>query len=122
VPGPRRGTTTTANVGPSVPVSSPFMAFAFGTDATGFTVDLVTLEKLLSIGWVDSVVGTVTATGVVTVVVTLVVVGIERASAVVVVSRGCAVVVVVGDVLDVVAEVRVNTSTSSSTGLDHINR
>jgi hypothetical protein len=122
VPGPRRGTTTTASVGPSVPVSAPFMAFAFGTDATGFAVDLVTLEKLLSIGWVDSVVGAVVTTGVVTPVVTVVVVGTECASDVVVVIGGGAVEPVVGEVLDAVAEVRVKTSTSRSTGLDHINR
>lgn len=122
MPGPRRGTTTTTSVGPSVPVSSPFMAFAFGADATGFAVDLVTLEKLLSIGWVDSVVGTVVTTGAVTFVVTFVVVGTERASDVVVVIGGCAVVAVVGEVLDAVAEVRVKTSTSRRTGLDHINR
>jgi hypothetical protein len=119
VPGPRRGTSTTASVGPSVPDSSPFIALALGTDATGFSVDLVTLEKLLSTGWVGTVVGTDVVTGgVVRVVVR--VVGIVTAS-VVVVARTCAVGTVV-DVLDAVAEVRVKTSTRSSTGLDHISR
>jgi hypothetical protein len=84
VPGPRRGTSTTASVGPSVPDSSPFIALALGIDATGFSVDLVTLEKLLTTGWVGVVVGTVVTTGLVTTGVVNRVVGIATASVVLV--------------------------------------
>jgi hypothetical protein len=47
-PGPRSGTSTDSKPGSRVPDSSPLIALAFEIGAAGLTVDVVTLEKLLS--------------------------------------------------------------------------
>jgi hypothetical protein len=100
------------------------MAFAFDIGATGFTLEVVTLEKLFAtddvVPVVFVVVFAVTITGVVVVVIGSV--------DVVVAETG----VVTGDVEEGGRDeaagpcgdeaVRVNTSTSSRSGLDHINR
>jgi hypothetical protein len=120
-PGPRRGTSTVSRPGPSVPDRSPLNALAFDIGATGLTLVVVTLEKLLA---TDDVVGgvfAVTSTGIVRVlgaIVDVVVVGTW---------------VVTGDVEEgggdeatgtrgVDLAVRVKTSTRSKSGLDHIKR
>ena len=114
VPGPSKGTSTRGVPGVNSPVSAPLNAGALGTGATDFTVEFVTLAKLLSAGCP-------VAGGVVVVVVVRA--GEDR---VVVVDVGA--VVVLDDVVVGVAVVRgpdvesVKTRTSSSTGLDHINR
>jgi hypothetical protein len=100
--------------GVNSPASAPLNAGALGTGATDFTVEFVTLAKLLSAGCpVDGGVAGVVVVGA----------GEDR---VVVVDVGA--VVVLDDVVVGVAVVRgpdvesVKTRTSSSTGLDHINR
>jgi hypothetical protein len=44
LPGPWSGTSTDSRPGSSVPESAPLMAFAFDIGATGFTLEVVTLE------------------------------------------------------------------------------
>jgi hypothetical protein len=104
------------------------MAFAFEIGATGFTLEVVTLEKLLATDHVVTVVFAATITGVDGGVVLFVVVLLVVMLVVVVTGTW----VVTGDVEegggDEAAgargdvEVRVKTSTRSRSGLDHINR
>src|SRR5271154_5028058 len=109
--------------GARAPESSPLMALAFDIDATGFTLEVVTLEKLLATDDVVRVVFVVfvaTITGVEGVVVAIVEVVVAGAW------------VVTGDVEEGgrdeaagscgAVAVRVKTSTSSRSGLDHIKR
>jgi hypothetical protein len=124
-PGPRRGTSTVSKPGPSVPDRSPLNALAFDIGATGLTLVVVTLEKLLA---TDDVVGgvfAVTITGVVRVLGAIV--------DVVVSGTLVGTWVVTGDVEEgggdeatgtrgVDVAVRVKTSTRSKSGLDHIKR
>jgi hypothetical protein len=122
-PGPSSGTSTDSNPGSRVPESSPLMAFAFEIGATGFTLEVVALEKLLTTDHVVAVVFAATTTGVVGVVV-LIDVLID------VVVTGAW--VVTGDVEEGGGDeatgtrggvaVRVKTRTSSKIGLDHISR
>ena len=63
-PGPRRGTSTDSNPGSSVPESAPLIAFTFAIGATGFAVEVVTLEELLATDSVVFVIFAVTITGV----------------------------------------------------------
>ncbi len=123
-PGPRSGTSTDSKPGLSVPDSSPLIAFAFEIGATGFAVDVVTLEKLLPTDDVLFVVFAVTITGVTGV--DGVVVGLVD-----VVEFGTW--VVTGDVEEgggdeatgargVDVAVRVKTRMISRSGLDHIKR
>ena len=63
-PGPRRGTSTDSNPGSSVPESAPLIAFTFAIGATGFAVEVVTLEELLATDNVVFVIFAVTITGV----------------------------------------------------------
>lgn len=119
-PGPSKGTSTCGEPGVSSPASAPLNAGALGTGATDLAVESVTLAKLLSAG--GPVVGGVG-------VVEVVVVGAGRERVVVVVVgagvalNGVVVGVIVGAAVvrgpDVVSA---KTRTSSSTGLDHINR
>ncbi len=118
VPGPSKGTSTRGVPGVNSPASAPLNAGALGTGATDFTVESVTLAKLLSAECpIDRGVGGVVGS------VVVVEAGEDR---VVVVDVGA--VVVLDDVVVGVAVVRapdvekVKTRTSSSTGLDHINR
>jgi hypothetical protein len=113
-PGPRSGTSTVSKPGPSVPESSPLIALAFKVGATGRAVVAVTLEDGRTtdvvVALVEVVVGSVEV--VATCVGTSVVTGDveEGGSDEAAGTRG-------GD-----DAVRVNTSTRSSSGLDHINR
>ena len=127
-PGPRSGTSTDSNPGPSVPESSPLIALAFDIGATGFTLEVVTPEKFLATNDVVGVEFAVSITGGVRVVVGRVVVVVVI---VVVFVRGTK--VVTGDVVEgggdeasgargLDVAVRVKTSTRSSRGLDHIKR
>jgi hypothetical protein len=123
-PGPRRGTSTVSKPGPSVPDRSPLKALAFDIGATGFTLVVVTLEKLLA---TDDVVGGVFA---------VTMTGVERvlgATVVVVFTTLVGTWVVTGDVEEGGGDeatgtlggdeaVRVKTSTRSKSGLDHIKR
>ena len=124
-PGPRRGTSTVSKPGPSVPDRSPLKALAFDIGATGLTLVVVTLEKLLATDDVVDGVLAVTMTGVGRVLGTTV--------DVVVVTTPVGTWVVTGDVeegggdeatgtLGVDVAVRVKTSTRSKSGLDHIKR
>ena len=129
-PGPRSGTSTDSKPGLSVPDSSPLIAFAFEIGATGFAVDVVTLEKLLPTDDVLFVVFAVTITGVTGVT------GVDGVDGVVVglvdvVEFGTW--VVTGDVEEgggdeatgargVDVAVRVKTRMISRSGLDHIKR
>ena len=122
LPGPRSGTSTDSKPGASVPESSPLMAFAFEIGATGFTLEVVTLEELLATddvvvaGFVDFAVTMTRVDGVVLGVVDVVV----------------GAWVVTGDVEEGGGDeaagprgddaVRVKTRTSSRSGLDHIKR
>jgi len=63
-PGPSRGTSTDSNPGSSVPESAPLIAFTFAIGATGFAVEVVTLEELLATDNVVFVIFAVTITGV----------------------------------------------------------
>jgi len=63
-PGPSRGTSTDSNPGSSVPESAPLIAFTFAIGATGFAVEVVTLEELLATDSVVFVIFAVTITGV----------------------------------------------------------
>lgn len=121
LPGPRRGTSTDSKPGPSVPESSPLIALAFAIGATGFTVEVVTLEKLSATDHVVGVVFAITIAGV-DVLVTVIV-------DVVVLVLG----VVTGDVEEgggdeaagargVELAVKVKTRTINRSGLDHIKR
>jgi hypothetical protein len=127
-PGPRSGTSTDSKPGLSAPDSSPLIALAFEIGATGFAVDLVTLEKLLSsddvlfqIVVVVAAVFAATITGVDT----------DVVGTVDVVEFGTC--VVTGDVEEGGGDeaartrgadvaVRVNTRMISRSGLDHIKR
>ncbi|HEY5010905.1 MAG TPA: hypothetical protein VIH73_07070 [Acidimicrobiales bacterium] len=128
-PGPRSGTSTVSKPGSSVPESSPLIALAFKVDATGRAVVVVTLEDRRTADHVVLVVLSVTITGV-DGVVTFVgfVVGVVE-----VVATCVGTSVVAGDVEEGGGDeaagtrggddaVSVNTSTRSSSGLDHINR
>jgi hypothetical protein len=131
-PGPRSGTSTVSKPGSSVPESSPLIALAFKVDATGRAVVVVTLEDRRTADHVVLVVLSVTITGV-DGVVTFVgfVVGVVGVVEVVATCVGTS--VVAGDVEEGGGDeaagtrggddaVSVNTSTMSSSGLDHINR
>lgn len=123
-PGPRRGTSAVSKPGPSVPDRSPLNALAFDIGATGLTLVVVTLEKLLA---TDDVVGTVFA---------VTITGVERVLGaivdVVVFGTVVGTWVVTGDVEEGGGDeatgtradvaVRVKTSTRSKSGLDHIKR
>ncbi len=112
-PGPSKGTST-REPDSSTPASAPLIAGALGAGAADLTVELVTLSKLVSVGCARAIVVVVDVVG-----------GVEEflASATVVVVRGAEVIVVdVGAAGIRALEVRVNTSTSSSTGLDHISK
>ncbi len=123
-PGPSRGTSTDSNPGSSVPESAPLIAFTFAIGATGFAVEVVTLEKLLTTDDVVFVIFAVTVTGV-DVFVDVFVVGV-----VVVAVSGTW--VVTGDVEEGGRNetsgalgdeaVNVKTRTSNRSGLDHIKR
>ena len=63
-PGPSRGTSTDSNPGSSVPESAPLIAFTFAIGATGFALEVVTLEELLATDDVVFVIFAVTITGV----------------------------------------------------------
>ena len=63
-PGPSRGTSTDSNPGSSVPESAPLIAFTFAIGATGFALEVVTLEELLATDSVVFVIFAVTITGV----------------------------------------------------------
>lgn len=104
----------------SVPESAPLIAFAFDIGATGFTLEVVTLEELRATDDVVLVTFAVTMTGVDGVVLATV--------DVVVTGTG----VVTGDVEEGGGDeaagprgdvaLRVRTSTTSSSGLDHFKR
>jgi hypothetical protein len=128
-PGPRSGTSTASKPGPSVPESSPLIALAFKVGATGRAVVVVTLEDRRTTDHVVLVVLAVTITGVDGVVTLVEVV----AGIVEVVATCIGTCVVTGDVEEGGGDeaagtrggddaVRVNTSTRSSSGLDHIKR
>ena len=122
LPGPRSGTSTDSNPGPSDPESAPLRAFAFDIGAARLTLFVVTLEKLLATDDVVTVVAIVTTffVGVVD--------GVDGLVEVVVGRR-----VVTGDVEEggrdetsgargAEFEVRVKTRIRSRSGLDHIKR
>jgi len=126
-PGPRSGTSTDSNPGPSVPESAPLIAFTFAIGATGFAVEVVTFEKLLATDNVVFVIFDVTITGVD--------VFVDVFVDVVVVDVAVAVFgtwVVTGDVEEGGRDetsgslgdeaVSVKTRTSNRRGLDHIKR
>ena len=128
-PGPRSGTSTVSKPGPSVPESSPLIALAFKVDATGRAVVVVTLEDRRTTDHVVLVVLAVTITGV-DGVVTLVTVVVEVVE---VVATCVGASVVTGDVEEGGRDeaagacggddaLRLKTSTSRSSGLDHIRR
>ncbi|MGB8197285.1 MAG: hypothetical protein WCF25_09810 [Acidimicrobiales bacterium] len=121
-PGPRSGTSTVSKPGASVPESSPLIAFAFEFGATDRAVVVVALEERAPADHVVLVVVAATTTGVD---------GVVDLVEVVVTFVGAS--VVTGDVEEGGGDeatgarggddaVRVNTSTSSSRGLDHIKR
>jgi len=124
LPGPRSGTSTDSNPGPSVPESAPLIAFTFDIGATGFAVEVVTFEKLLTTDDVVFVTFAVTITGVDVLVAVLLVGCVD------VVTVGAW--VVTGDVEEGgrdetsgalgVEAVRVKTRTSNRSGLDHISK
>jgi hypothetical protein len=125
-PGPRSGTSTVSKPGPSVPESSPLIALAFELGATFRAVVVVTLEDRLTTENVVFVVWAVSITGVVGVRVVVAIVDV-------VVGVGAGASVVTGDVEEGGGDeaagtwggddaVSVKTNTSSSNGLDHINR
>ncbi|HEY5263000.1 MAG TPA: hypothetical protein VIJ08_01900 [Acidimicrobiales bacterium] len=128
LPGPRSGTSTDSNPGPSVPESAPLIAFAFDIGATGFAVEVVTFEELLTTDDVVFVTFAVTITGVDVVVGVLF--GVLVVGWVDVVTVGAC--VVTGDVEEGgrdetsgplgVEAVRVKTRTSNRSGLDHISK
>jgi hypothetical protein len=122
MPGPRRGTTATANARLSAPVTTPLETLTLGARAGDFTIELVATAKCVSVITVV-VVG---RTGVVVVVgVVLVVVEVTTVDGVVVglveetVEGSCTITRRV-EGLDVA--VSVNSRTRSSRGLDHITR
>ncbi len=127
VPGPRRGTTATANAGLSAPVTTPLETLTLGARAGDFTIELVATTECVSIVAVVGVVGVVGRTGVVVVVGAVVVVVVEETTVdgIVVglveetVEGSCTITRRV-EGLDVA--VRVNSRTRSSRGLDHITR
>ena len=124
-PGPSRGTSTDSNPGSSVPESAPLIAFTFAIGATGFAVEVVTLEELLATDNVVFVIFAVTITGVDVLVDVFV-----DVSVVVVAVFGTW--VVTGDVEEGGRNetsgalgdeaVNVKTRTSNKRGLDHIKR
>ena len=124
-PGPRRGTSTDSNPGSSVPESAPLIAFTFAIGATGFALEVVTLEELLATDSVVFVIFAVTITGVDVLVDVFV-----DVSVVVVAVFGTW--VVTGDVEEGGRNetsgalgdeaVNVKTRTSNRSGLDHIKR
>jgi hypothetical protein len=125
-----RGTSTVSKPGPSVPDSSPLIAFAFDDGATGRAVVVVTLEDPLTADHVVFVVLAVTITGVVGAVTFVEVVEVVE---VVVVETCVGVRAVTGDVEEGGRDeaagacggddaLRVKTSTSKSSGLYHIRR
>jgi hypothetical protein len=122
VPGPRRGTTATANARLSAPVTTPLETLTLGACAGDLTIELVATAKCVSL---------------------VIVVVVERTTDVVVVGAvlvveptTAGVVVVVGLVEETVegsctitrrvegldVAVSVNSRTRSSRGLDHITR
>jgi hypothetical protein len=124
-----RGTSTVSKPGPSVPDSSPLIAFAFDDGATGRAVVVVTLEDPLTADHVFVVLA-VTIAGLVGAVTFVEVVEVVE---VVVVETCVGVRVVTGDVEEGGRDeaagacggddaLRVKTSTSRSSGLDHIRR
>ena len=99
----------------SAPANAPLIAGALGTGAADLTVELVALSKLVAAGRTTPIVVVVDVVGA----------GILAAVVTVVVGRGAETVVVgvgVGAAGVRALEVRVNTSTSNSTGLDHISK
>jgi len=127
-PGPSRGTSTDSNPGSSVPESAPLIAFTFSIGATGFALEVVTLEELLATNDVVFVIFAVTITGVDVFV--DVFVDVCLVSVVVVAVFGTW--VVTGDVEEGGRNetsgalgdeaVNVKTRTSNKRGLDHIKR
>ena len=120
IPGPRSGTSTDSNPGPSVPESAPLIAFTLDIGATGLSVEVVTLENLLSTDDELFVVLAATITlvlGVVVLIVEVVVLGVWVVTGDVEEGGGDEAAGARGDV-----EVRVMTSTSSRSGLDHVKR
>lgn len=126
-PGPS-GTSTASNPGASAPDSAPLKAFAFEGGAKCFAVEVVTSEKFPARDDDGFAVDPVTITGVEVLVVVLVVVFVEVAEVVVTGTW-----VVTGDVEEGGSDkapgsrvgddaVRVKTSTSKRSGLDHIRR
>ena len=126
-----RGTSTDSNPGCSVPESSPLIAFAFDIGATGFTLEVVALEKLAPGDDGVFVIFAVTITGVDVLVVDVLVVDAVDAGRRDVVVFGTW--VVAGDVEEGGSDeaprtrggddaVKVKTSTSNKSGLDHIKR
>jgi hypothetical protein len=128
-PGPCSGTSTVSKPGPSVPESSPLIAFAFDVGAARRTVVEVTLEYSST---TDQVVAVVVGV-VVAVVFEVVITGVDGVLGGDVVVTDVGARVVTGDVEEAGGDeaagtcagddaVRVNTSTSNSSGLDHIKR
>jgi hypothetical protein len=123
LPGPRSGTSTDSKPGSSVPLSAPLIALMLDVGATGFAVEVVTFEKLLSTDDVPFVIFAVTITGV------DVFVAFVGGRVDVVTLGTC---VVAGDVEEGgrdetsgalgVEAVSVKTRTSNRSGLDHIKR